>query len=509
MISGQRAAGAPSSNVAEARAGDLARVALSATDSRLFWAVALLVAVLGGAAAGFHLPTSGDSFVHIATGRILEDRGLLGTSSFMAGSAAPLDLRSWLLDLGLAHLYSLGGVAALEVLAAAVGALTGLLMVAAAWMMGRAHALMVVVMVGLALAALDPAISSLSAAVMALLAASAMLCLAALRQGRGWAPWALLAVVVVWANVDPAVVVVAPLTALVLVVDGLSAQSHPRALWLAPAVLAASCINPQGPLLYAWAPLSLGMLGEHPLLPLWSSPDFHPWGARISELTALALLLGYLVGGGARRRSDGVLAITAAVLTLVWSDYLPLFLVVAGVLAASLLSNWAAEFAPAQRRRPVVARNRWRLVLVAMLPVLLTVILLGGVVVHAEASGGPSEQLAARLPVAAASWLRGHQTAGAVYTTPDFGDYLAAADPTAHNLLCTTDPVADGETRMTACEELAVLDHGALAVLRRLGATEAVLPRAAPEVAFLRAEGWSISYRDRVAEVLAAPPSRR
>lgn len=507
MISGQRAAGAPSSNVAEARAGDLARAALRATDSSLFWAVAFLVAVLGGAAAGFHLPTSGDSFVHIATGRILEDRGLLGTSSFMAGSAVPLDLRSWLLDLGLAHLYSLGGVAALEALAAVMGALTGLLMVAAARMMGRAHALMVVAMVGLALAALDPAISSLSAVVMALLASSALLCLAAVRQGRGWAPWALLAVVVVWANVDPSVVVVAPLTALILVVDRLSSHPHRRGLWLAPAVLVASCINPQGPLLYAWAPLSLGMLGEHPLLPLWSSPDFHPWGARISELTALALLLGYLVGGSSRRRSDGLLAMTVAVLTLVWSDYLPLFLVVAGVLAASLLSNWTAEFAPAQRRRPVVAGNRWRLV--AMLPVLLTVVLLGRAVVHAEASGGPSEQLAARLPVAAASWLRSHQTVGTIYTTPDFGDYLAAADPTAHNLLCTTDPVADGETRMTACEELAVLDHGALAVLRRLGATEAVLPRAAPEVAFLRAEGWSISYRDRVAEVLAAPPSRR
>lgn len=509
MIGGRSAGGVRAPDLSGERLSDLARGALRATDSGLFWWVAGTVAVLGGAAAGFHLPTSGDSFVHIATGRILDARGLMGTSSFMAGRAAPLDLRSWLLDLGLARLYSFGGVGALEILAALIGALTGLLMLAAARMMGRAHPIMVLICVGLALAALDPAISSLPAAVMALLVASLMLCVAALRRGHGWAPWALLAVVVLWANTDPSVLVVAPLTALILVVDLFGSGANRRWLWLPAAVLLASCANPQGPLLYAWAPLSLGMSGEHPLLPLWSSPDFHPWGARLSELSALALLLGYLVGGTARRRSDGLLALTVAVLALLWSDYLPFFLVVAGVLGASLLSNWAAGFVGADERRTGVARVPRRLVLLAALPVLLTVVLLGRVVIHAEASGGPSGQLAARLPVAASSWLSGHEPAGTIYSTPDFGDYLAAADPTSHKLLCTTDPVADGEKRMTACEQLAVLNQGALAVLHKLGVTLAVLPRSAPEVAFLRAEGWSISYLDPVTEVLAAPPSWR
>jgi hypothetical protein len=95
------------------------------------------------------------------------------------------------------------------------------------------------------------------------------------------------------------------------------------------------------------------------------------------------------------------------------------------------------------------------------------------------------------------------------YTTPDFGDYLAATDPTGHRLACTTEPVADGPRLMADCERLAVLNPGALSVLRSLRARVAVLPVAAPEVAFLRAEGWAIRYRDSTTVVLTALPSLR
>ncbi len=487
----------------------LAASMLAASAGRYFWGAALVVAVLGGAAAGLHLPTSGDSFVHIATGRLIESRGFFGTSSFMAGTRAPLDLRSWLLDLGLAHLYSWGGIGLLEILAALIGAATGTLLWFAIRLAGKAHPVMAMVGLALGLAALDPVVTSLPAGVMALLSAALVLSLVGLRRDRSWAPWALPAVILVWAQADSFVVVVAPLTAVALLLMD-RRNGRPPSRLLAVGVMVASCINPQGPMIYSLIPYSLGMSGESPLLPLFGSPDFHPWGARLSELTALALLLGYLLAGQRAGRSWGLLALATAVMALLWSAYLPLFLVVAGFQAAVLLSWWAADLT---ERHPASGRSvapRGRVLLAsAAVPALLSLALLGHAADQAAASGGPQGQLARVLPVAASSWLRAHPIPGVWYTTPDFGDYLAARDPTQGRLVCTTDPVADGPARMSACEQLAVLNQGALSILGRLRVEVAVLPAAAPEVAFLRAEGWSIRYRDATSVVLTANPSVR
>lgn len=485
------------------RALDLAGSLLVATSGRAFWAAALMLAVFGGAAAGLHLPTSGDSFVHIAAGRVIESRGFGGASSFMAGARSPLDLRSWLLDLGLAHLYSWGGIGLLEIMAAVMGAATGALLLLAVRLAGRAHPVMAVVGLALGLAALDPAITSLPAGVMALLGAGLLASLVALRGGRRWAPWVLLGVILLWAQTDSFVVVVAPLTAVVVVLTDRRAGMPPPWL-LAAGVVVVSCVNPQGPWIYSLLPYSLGMSGESPLLPLFGSPDFHPWGARLSELTALALLLGYLLAGPRAGRAWGLLALATAVMTLIWSAYLPLFLVVAAVQAAALLSWWAAEVCASHPGGGRLAQPGG-LLAAAAVPAVLSLALLGHSAHQAEISGGPQGQLARLLPVAATSWLRTQPLAGAWYTTPDFGDYLAAADPNRGRLVCTTDPVADGPARMAACEQLAVLNQGALEVLGHLRARVAVLPEAAPEVAFLRAEGWAIRYRDATTVVLTAP----
>lgn len=487
------------------RALGLASSLVSATAGSWFWAAAAVLAVLGGAAAGLHLPTSGDSFVHIATGRLIASRGLAGSSSFMLGSR-PLDPRSWLLDLGLAHIYAWGGIGLLEILAAVMGAMTGALLWLAIRLDRRAHPVMAMVALALGLAALDPAITSLPAGVMALLAAGWMTCFVGLRQGRRWAPWGLLAVILIWAQSDSFVVVVAALTVVALL---LADRTGGARWWTLPiGVLLASCVNPQGPLIYSFVPYSLGMFGESPLLPLFNSPDFHPWGARLSELTALALLLGYLLTGRQAGRALGFLAMATAVLTLLWSGYLPLFLVVAAVEAGLLLSWWASDLMAAH---PPAGRSGFgrRVALVAALPALVALLLLGHAAQQARARGGPEGQLATILPVAAASWLGSHPLPGVWYTTPDFGDYLAATDPTGHRLACTTDPVADGPRLMADCERLAVLNSGALSVLRSLRARVAVLPVAAPEVAFLRAEGWAIRYRDATTVVLTALPSLR
>ena len=295
--------------------------------------------------------------------------------------------------------------------------------------------------------------------------------------------------------------VVAPLLVVLLLISRSSlsrAEAAPPG-WLLPALLIAVCLNPRGPLVYQGLPLSLGMVGERPFLPLWASPDFHPWGARLSELAGLLLLLGYLIAGSRLRRQDAALGLVAAVASLLWSFYLPFFLVVAAVQGCEYLAGWLATLPSTAARAP----KRW-VGAVALLPLLLTVALLARAGVQAERSGGPAAQLARSLPVGAAAWLFDHRPSGSWYTTAAFGDYLAATFPQGHHLVCSSDPVATGSRRLASCQQLAVLNQGALGVLAGLGAGLAVLPPAAPQVAFLTAEGWRVRYRDAGAVVLSS-----
>ncbi|MHB8325601.1 MAG: hypothetical protein ACYDHB_14480 [Candidatus Dormibacteria bacterium] len=485
----------------ERRALEWASSLARATSGRWCWWVAAAVLVLGGAAAGLHLPSSGAAFLQIANGRLIEAKGLGAHSAFMAAPSAALDLRSWLLDLLLAHLYSIGGAAALELAGGLLGAGLGGVLFLVIRRSGASQPAAAMVAGGLALGALDPVLGSPSAEMLALLAGLLLLCLQRLRRAEAWAPFALLALLAVWANLQSAAVVVAPLLVVVLIVArferGQAEAAPPR--WLLPAVLVAVCVNPRGPWLYQGLPLGLGMAGEHPFLPLWSSPDFHPWGARLSELAGLLLLLGYLIAGRRLRRHDASLGLLAAVMSLLWTFYLPLFLVVAAAQGSEYLGGWLGSLPPVT----APTRRRWVAAL-ALLPLLLTVALLARSGLASQRSGGPQAQLAGSLPVGAAAWLSNQTEAGSWYTTSAFGDYLAASFPQGHHLVCSSDPVATGSRRLAACQQLAVLNQGSLGVLAGLGARLAVLPPAAPEVAFLRAEGWRVRYRDQGAVVLSS-----
>ncbi len=478
-------------------AGTVAR----ATSGRWWWSVAGVVLVLGGAAAGLHLPASGAAFLQIANGKLIQAQGLGAHSSFMAAPATQLDLRSWLADFLLAQLYWWGGVVALELVGAFLGAAVGGVLCLVVRRSPVKHPATAMLAGGLSLAALDPVMSSPSAELLALLSGVLLLGLVGLRRGEAWAPWGLLALLAAWANLQSAAVLVAPLVVLVLLVERqqrIGGEAGPPG-WLLGAILLAVCLNPRGPLLYQGPPLALGMAGEHPFLPLWSSPDFHPWGARLSELAGLLLLLGYLVAGPRLRRADCALGLAAAVMSLLWTVYLPLFLMIAAVQGSAYLAGWVATLPPPPAWRP----NRW-VAGAALLPLLLVVVLLARAGVHAERQGGPAQQLASGLPVGAARWLSAHPQAGNWYTTAAYGDYLAAAFPRGHHLVCTSDPVATGTGRLSQCQQLATLNQGALGVLAKLETRLAVLPPAAPEVAFLEAEGWRVRYRDRGALVLSS-----
>ncbi|HUY56796.1 MAG TPA: hypothetical protein VMV12_03085 [Candidatus Micrarchaeaceae archaeon] len=496
---------------------DLDRVAASAerllraTSGRAWWVAAAGTLTAGGAAAGLHAPIAGAWFWQLADGELIRHYGLVGTARFLAQSGAPLDLRSWLADLGLAFIYRGGGLTGLAITGAVAGMAVGVCLWLAIRSTGRAHPLVAMVAGGVCLLALAPVLTDLSAELLAVLIAG-LIPILTLATRRGWAgKLALVGLVILWSNVQADAAVGLMLIWVWLVVAHWDARQPGRpaapSWWLIPATGLALLLSPRGLGAIAELPLSLGMQGEHPLLVAWSSIDFHPWSARVSELAAVMLLFSYWLAGSRLRRVDAYLGLATAVLALLWSNYLPWFLVVAAVQGSWYLS--VAGLRPGAASSRAVGRGKGRgatgsrAKITAAIPPLIALVVLGSGLGALTRGSGVSGQTAAHLPVRAAHWLADHPAAGSWFTTPLFGDYLSSQFPADHHLLCVDDPVPLAGTGLGRCEQLTVLNAGALGTLQALHPRLAVLPRAAPAATFLRAEGWVIRYRDPTTVILA------
>jgi hypothetical protein len=495
--------------------GDEAAVArrrhlLQAAAGRPWWLAAGAVLVAGGAAAGLHAPTSGVDFWHLANAELIWRHGLGEMARYLAHSGAKLDLRSWLADLLLLLVYKVGGLGGLQAAGAVAGAAVGLVLLLAIRSNGRAHPLAVVVAGGLGMLALAPVLTELPAELLALLAAALILALTSVRSGSRWGAGFLVVLVVVWTNTqaDAFLAVLVIWGWLILAHWDSARQGRPAApsWWLIPLTAVAVLLSPRGIGTITDLPLSLGMRGESPFLAAWSSIDFHPWSARLAELAGLLLLFSYWVAGSRLRRADAYLGLATATMALLWTNYLPWFLVVAAVQTSWYLSevllgepDGSAFAGPQPPGRPIAGRIR----AASAIPLVLTVLLLAYGIGAAGRDGGVQGRTSAQLPVQAASWLRAHPTGGAWFTTPRFGDYLSARFPSGAHLLCVDDPLPLAGTPLGQCQELTVLNAGALAVLRKLDARLAVLPRSAPQATFLLAQGWEIRYRDATTVILA------
>ncbi|MGH7609354.1 MAG: hypothetical protein ACREOD_05345 [Candidatus Dormibacteria bacterium] len=490
--------------------GQLAAL-LRATSTWPWWLGSTLALALAGAGAGLHSPTTGGDFWHLANAEVISRLGLGAPAAYLTHGGAALDLRSWLSDLLLLGIDRAGGLPGLAAAGAVLGSLLGLAM-AALMRRGRfAHPLLALLAGGLALLALRAALPDWPSEVLALLALGLLACLAAIQRGSRWGSWAVVGLLVLWSNsqADAAVAMLVVWVWLALARQDAGRQGQPRpSWWLVPLTLLAVLASPRG-LGTLWdLRLSLGMGNEYPLLASWSSLDFHLWGTRLAELCGLLLLGGYWLAGSRLARADAFLGLLTAALTLVWANYLPWFLVVAGVQGAICLAAGLDRLpAPSPslacrsglRRRLTGLRGP----LAVGLPALLGVALLAVGVAGARAGGGPGPAARAQLPVQAATWLADHRVGGTWYAPPLFGDYLAWRFPAGRHLTCLDDPVPLAGRGLQRCTDLAILNSGAMTVLGRLRVSLAVVPPAAPQAAFLLEEGWKIRYRDSATLILS------
>lgn len=487
-------------------AAEWRRQALQAAATRPWWVAAGAVLVVGGAAAGLHAPASGVDFWHLANAELIWRHGLTGMVQYLARSHAPLDLRSWLADLLLLLIYKEGGLAGLQTAGAVAGAAVGLALLAAIRFDGRAHPLAVVVAGCLGMLALAPVLTDLPAEVLALLAGVLLLVLTAVGRRSRWGAALLVLLLVVWANTQ------ADAFLAVLVIWGWLVFAHWDAAhsgrpaapswWLIPLTGVAVLLSPRGIGTITDLPLSLGMRGESPLVAAWSSIDFHPWSARLAELAGLLLMFAYWVAGSRLRRADAYLGLVTAAMALLWTNYLPWFLVV----AAAQTSWYLSEALPARAGGAAVgSRHKLGRYLRAAsaIPMVFALVALAYGLALAGRDGGVEARTSAQLPVQATGWLQGHPVAGAWLTTRNFGDYLSARFPSGGHLLCVDDPLPMAGTPLAQCQELTVLNAGSMAIVGKLGTRLAVLPRSAPQATFLRAQGWEIRYRDATTVILA------
>jgi hypothetical protein len=486
------------------------RQALQAAAARPWWIVAGAVLVMGGGAAGLHAPASGIDFWHLANAELIWRHGLAGMAHYLARPRAPLDLRSWMADLLLLLIYKEGGLSGLQAAGAVGGAAVGLALLAAIRFDRRAHPLAVIVAGGLGMLALAPVLTDLPAAVLAFLAGVLLLALTAVGRRRRWGVALLVLLMVVWTNTQ------ADAFLAVLVIWGWLVFAHWDAArpgrpaapswWLIPLTGAAVLLSPRGIGTISDLPLSLGMRGESPLLAAWSSIDFHPWSARLAELAGLLLLFACWVAGSRLRRADAYLGLVTATMALLWTNYLPWFLVV-----AAAQTSWYLSEALVARAGGAAAGSRHELArppgqcirAAAAIPLVLALAVLGYGITAAGRDGGVGARTSAQLPVRATGWLMAHPVGGAWFTTRNFGDYLSARFPSGGHLLCVDDPLPMEGAPLGQCQELTVLNAGAMAMVRKLGTRLAVLPRSAPQATFLLAQGWEIRYRDATTVILA------
>jgi hypothetical protein len=337
------------------------------------------------------------------------------------------------------------------------------------------------------------------------------------REGSTRAPWALVPMLAVWANLHAGFVVglALPLLAAATMVvwRRVDPEAAPRArvhtLLLASAAAAvATLANPAGPGLYAY----VGQTFLNPTLTQsiteWQSPDFHNMFLRLFEVEVAGLIALWVLS----RRPDPldvVLAMSAVAASLQAQRNVALFAVIAtpqvARYAMAVVERWTSTHRARARRAPQPLPF-WFTPLAATTVVFAT---LAVDVLPATRSATTADYEARTYPAAAVDYVATHLRGERLYSTYEWGGYLAYRFPEDRVVYIYGESAILGASRLNEYLQVHLLQPGWQDVLYRQGMRHAVVPAHSQETAAFQEIGWSALCYDRRsgAVVLSAPQS--
>jgi len=335
------------------------------------------------------------------------------------------------------------------------------------------------------------------------------------REGSRWAPWALVPLLAVWANLHAGFVVglALPLIAAATVGAWRRIDHHaaPRArvgtlLVACAAAAVATLANPAGPGLYGYVAQTFLNPTLTQGITEWQSPDFHNLWLRLFEVEVIGLVALWVLS----RRPDPldmVLALLAVAASLQAQRNVALLAVIATPQIArygtAVILRWQSA-RPGRSRRAPRPLPSWFALAAAALVIVATIT---ADVLPATKSWTTADYEARTYPAAAADYVAAHLRGERLYSTYEWGGYLAYRFPEDRAVYIYGESAIFGASRLDEYLQVHLLQPGWQDVLHRRGMRHAVVPARSQETAAFQEIGWSALCYDRRsgAVVLTAP----
>jgi hypothetical protein len=499
----------PSTSVVETGSSALAR--RDDRTRRAAWLLGAAVLSLAFTVQPFRDP---DVWWHLAAGRLITDHGIPSSEPFtFLGAPHQWIGQQWGYEVLLARLVDAGGAGLAMLVMGAVAA--GALLVAAlalprhaavpSW--ARAAAMVVSGLVFAQLVGVRGQVISL------LGSALVLLIVARWRDGSTRASWLLVPLIAIWANLHAGFVVglgipVIVATSVVVwrrVDRGSAPSASVRALLLATGVaVAAVMLNPAGPHLYSYVADTFANPTLTQGIVEWQSPSFHNTFLRLFEVEVVALLALWALS----RRPDPVdvvLGVGAVLISLQAQRNVAVFAVVAvpqlaryGAMCWDRLGGGRGFARP---RRP--APTGFLVMLAAMVGALTVIV----DVVPATRASATADYEAEHYPRAAADYVASHLQGQRLYSTYEWGGYLAYRFPNSRVVYIYGESAIFGSDRLNEYLQVHTLQPGWPDVLFRDGMNHAVVPASSQETTALLELGWqALCYDNRGGAVVLGAP---
>jgi branched-subunit amino acid transport protein AzlD len=453
-----------------------------------------------------------DTWWHLRTGQwIMENQALPDVDRFsLTRSGEPWYYPGWMSEILMFQVFSLGGLAALNLLFTGVILLAFVLVY---WSMdGNPFAVAAVLVV--AAGASEIFWSARPQLFTFLFSAGFYLILRKFLWGKKNALWILPLIMALWVNIHPGFAVGFILVSIALIAQAVNflsrRESHSdsglRLIWLAGtllACLAAAALNPRGPAVLAYPFQTVSIRFLQNFIQEWGAPDFHYWTA---QLFLILFILTWTVVAFSPKKLEAddffFLVIVGYMGFLAWRNTNLLSIVAPAIImryGQPLLEKHFPDWNPDH----AVSRAQ-SAVHIGAVTLIATAALIFGVSVLSPESIRAAVDL--QLPVAAVDHLAAHPVSGGLFNSYNFGSYLLWKLPES--------PVfVDGRTDLYNDE---ILDQY-LTVIRAQEGWRDILERwqihvvfvepSTPILQLLAAEGWTVYYEDSQAVILVSPAS--